>query len=90
MKQIIPVVVLVLTLATVSHAEDRQGLAKDWCLFEVQNKCPSRPVLDLSEKIRRIETAIGKGAAVYTTEELQRLHAMLAEAYTAKEIVERY
>ncbi|MDR3581512.1 MAG: hypothetical protein P4L44_16240 [Oryzomonas sp.] len=90
MKRIVPAIVMVFSLVAVSHAINNHNSEKDWCLFGISNKCPNPPTFDLSEKIRRLETAIKKGTAVYTPEELERLSAMLADAYTTKELLERY
>jgi len=90
MKLILPAIVIALSFAMVSHADDHQGSEKDWCLLGISDKCPIPTSFTLFEEIRRIETAIKKGTAVYTPEELQRLHAMLAEAYTTKEVLEVY
>jgi hypothetical protein len=90
MKMIVPAIVMVLFLVAVSQATANHDSEKDWCLFGNSDKCPNPPAIDLFEKIRRIETAIKKGTAVYTPEELDRLSAMLADAYTTKELLERY
>lgn len=90
MKRIILLLVVVLSVAASAHATEGKDADKDWCLLGNTDKCPGGTTFDLFEKIRRLEAAIKKGAAVYTPEELKHLQAMLEEAYETKELMNRY
>jgi|GEM_PF-1428887 len=88
MKRAVMAAAMAVSIATgVSFAADGQDSEKDWCLLGISNKCSGTTSIDLVDKIRRLNAAIDKGAAVYTLEELEHLKKMLAEAYDIQEIL---
>jgi len=89
-KQTLLLIIMLLSVAMVSTAEDNQDAEKDWCLLGVTNKCAGSSTFDLVEKIKRLEIAIKKGSTVYTPEELKHLQAMLADAHETQELMKRY
>lgn len=89
MKLIILACVLVLAVTGVSAAIDSRDSEKDWCLLGIADKCSGTTTFDLPEKTRRLETAIKKGTAVYTPDELKHLQAMLDEARQIKILLDK-
>ena len=65
-KQIFPIIVMVLSVAALTHAAENQGTEKDWCLLGIANKCSGSTTIDLVDKIARLEAAIKKDSDVYT------------------------
>jgi hypothetical protein len=91
MKRLVFAIVLVLSVISVSHAADYNEAGKDWCLLGIANKCEGTMTIDLFDKIKRIESALKKGSAMYTPEELAHLQSMLEETnYTKELLMERY
>jgi len=90
MKRAVMAAVMVVSItAGVCFAAGGQDSEKDWCLLGISDKCSGSTSIDLVDKIRRLDTAIGKGAAVYTPEELEHLKKMLEEAHDIEEILFR-
>jgi len=86
-KFIVSGLVLLYTTVAVSFAADKPDLDKDWCLLGISNKCAGTTTIDLFDKIKRLNVAIGKGTAVYTPEELEHFKAQLEEAYVTEEVL---
>jgi len=88
MKRTVMVAVTVMCIAAgAAFAADGKVSEKDWCLLGISDKCNGSTTIDLVDKIRRLDIAIGKGRAVYTSEELEHLRKMLEEAHETEEIL---
>jgi len=90
MKRIVMAAVMVMSIAGgSSFAADGKDSEKDWCLLGISSKCVGTTTIDLFDKIRRVNVAIEKGAAVYSPEEIEHFKRMLEELQYTEEILLR-
>ena len=80
MKKILLLAVIVVSLAVLSFADEKdvKGLEKDLCLLHSKN-CAEKAI-SIQEKISRLKTEIEKGEKVYSPEELKKLDQKLKDA----------
>ena len=88
MKRVVMSAVAVVCIAAgTALATGGKDSEKDWCLLGISDKCAGSTTIDLVDKIKRLDIAIGKGSAVYTPEELEHLNKMLEEAHEIEDLL---